>query len=308
MALLSEFFKELGSGHCNATFVEIVSDNAKTPSEHLRSCTPLRRTRVVKSSRISRYNSGCLPQQPSAHRALSRYNSEPIQISPSVSLTPTGSIRWAPSALCHNKTKDNILVPPARSFDRWGVTRNNSDSALLSILPKRTVCNEVTRTVLNSLERKDSASKVLGEIVQVLRSDSLVPDSPPTIEDATDGPTQTLLDQLFETPGTSKRLDLEGKKHFIRSILDVPDADQEEEVQRDECDDDDRMSYTNPTCATSQCILHDAPTAWFQRVIMKFADVALETLVLSTSIGGWWVVFRVLLRLDVDKKRRIRAS
>ena len=259
MALLSEFFKQLGSSHCNATFVEIVSDNAKTPSEHLRSCTPIRRPLVATSSRIARYNSGCcLPKQPSARRCLSRYNSEPIQISPLRLLTPTGSIRWAPSALCQNTAKDNILVPPARSVDRWGVTRNNSDSALLSILPKRTARVEVSRSVLNSLERKCSASKVMGEIVQVKKSKSysLARDTPPpTIEEEDgDAPTQGLIEQFFEIPGTSKRLDLEGKKHFIRSILDVPDADQEVIHNGGEEQDED-MAYSSPICSTARKVL-----------------------------------------------------
>lgn len=261
MALLTEFFKELGSGHCNATFVEIVSDNAKTPSEHLRSCTPVRRSRPAKSSRVSRYNSGCsLPQLPSsAHRSLGRYNSEPIQISPLASLNPTGSTRWAPSALCHNNnTRDSILILPTRSEDRWaGVTRNNSDSALLSILPKRTECKEVPRNVLNSLERKSSASKVIGEIVQVSKRSSSFSSQEiphPTMEDS-DTPSQVLLiEQLFEIPGASKRLDLEGKKHFIQSILDVPDADQEV-FNRAEHDEDDDMSYSNPTCSTARKVL-----------------------------------------------------
>jgi hypothetical protein len=109
--------------------------------------------------------------------------------------------------------------------------------------------------VLNSLERKCSASKVIGEIVQVSKrsSDSSLEIPHPTIEDS-DAPSQVLIEQLFEIPGASKRLDLEGKKHFIQSILDVPDADQDV-FNRAEHHEDDDMSYSNPTCSTARKVL-----------------------------------------------------
>ncbi len=252
MDLLAEFMRELGSTHFNATIVEIISDNARSPSERLRKCTPRRRPLVrddektCRECRISRYSCG---RPPSAHRSLSRYHSEPIQISPLVFLIPTGSSRWAPSTLAAN-VRDQILVAPQRSCDRWGVTRNHSDSALLSILPKRSECKTVANHVLTSLERKCSASKVLAEMVQASKLYSLNDDRFPNDEEHQVAE-ECLLEQLIVIPGATKRREIEGKERFIRSILDVPEEEQEPEAHDE---DGDELLYT-PRCSATRKVL-----------------------------------------------------
>lgn len=252
---LSDFMTELVSAHFNATIVEIISDNAKPPSERLRRSTPVYRPilrgdeKAMSTCRICRYDSGC-EHDTSARRYLSRYHSEPIQISPSVSLTPTGSSRWAPSSLSSNCIRDHVMVPPERSCDRWGVTRNKSDSALLSILPNRTECEATVKSFLPALEHECFVPDVIAEMVQASsRMNTLKQDQCLTAAE-TQGQQECLMEQVFAIPGESKRKELEGKERFIRSILDLPDEEEEQQAH----DEESEALLHTPRCSATRKI------------------------------------------------------
>jgi hypothetical protein len=264
MVLLAEFLKELGAAHFNATVVEIISDDCKVPSERLRLLAKSRlpivksNTSQANSSLLSHYSSG-RNHQASARRSLGRHHSEPIRIfkfPASASVTATALSRWTPNLLPGDK-RDQRLVAPERSGDRWGVTRNKSDSALLSsILPKRTQCMAVTKTVLCALERKCSASKVISEMVHVSTSRLRTPDEAKQIDpefalEASD-PEDGIIEQLIEVPGETRRREQEGKERFIRSILDVSGATKNEEIVYEE---EEEVASSTPRCITTRKVV-----------------------------------------------------
>jgi hypothetical protein len=283
MVLLAEFLRELGAAHFNATVVEIISDDATVPSERLRGLANLRSPAAIKCCNTRPSNSSLFPHdsssgrsnQASARRSLGRYHSEPIRIISttiqSQSITSTALSRWTPNLSPCDK-RDQLLLAPARSADRWGVTRNKSDSALLSsILPKRSRCGMtgVTNTVLRTLERKSSASKVISDM-SITSSSKLR--TPETVKQRAsemaseasssdlleDGTTIVVIEQQIEVAPrggeTRRRLEQEDQEHFIRSILESPGAIAIEE-RVGEKDDEEVLaccsSSTPSSCSSS---------------------------------------------------------
>eukprot|EP00934_Nitzschia_sp_Nitz4_P009147 Nitzschia sp. Nitz4//scaffold1_size375055//21289//22317//NITZ4_000210-RA/size375055-processed-gene-0.296-mRNA-1//1//CDS//3329540847//9137//frame0 len=217
MSSIDQFMRNLVSrrpgNETDIAEIDIVCDNAKLPSDVLRVATLKPVTR-----RAIRYSSNAHLQAASKGRQVGRYHSEPLDISRAAKSlqAPKVSSRWE----SHSSTdyKDEMLVPPQRCNDRWGVSRVNSDSVLLSIMPKRShvekeAPKEVSKNVLSSLQRKYSATQVIATMRTATRSNS----------DA-DEDSSSIIEQLINVPGEIGRRKQLGKERFINSILGGSDA------------------------------------------------------------------------------------
>jgi hypothetical protein len=118
------------------------------------------------------------------------------------------------------------------------VSRNHSDSSLMKA-PKRTNCMPVTSSVLSTLQRKCSASKVISEMAHSSRMRQQQQKLPAFEDEIIEDP-ESIIEQLIEIPD-EKRRQREGDERFIRSILETNDNIYEEEsrlpgVTRRACD------------------------------------------------------------------------
>lgn len=189
--------------------IDIVVDNAKLPSNYLRH-TILKPALAQDSKCSSKWNTHV-----SSRRHIGRYHSEPLSLSHASKQLQAPKVprRWDCDE-CSASGKDEALVPPQRGCDRWGVSRINSDSALLNIMPQRSTTKcEVAQTVLSSLQRKYSASKVIANMSQSSRARLNSIDS--------DEDSKSIIEQLFQIPGETNRRKQEVKERFIRSILEL---------------------------------------------------------------------------------------
>jgi hypothetical protein len=128
MSLLCQFLQQ----RFESSISSIVDDNAKSPSDCFRDYIHLHHPC---------YSS---PQsQPTLRttRAVNRYHSEPLH----VCITETGVSRWAATKEPVAVEKDQMLRMPRRVVDRWSVSRNQSDSALLVAERRSSLCTSLHR-------------------------------------------------------------------------------------------------------------------------------------------------------------------
>ena len=147
MSLLCQFLQE----SFESSISSIIDDNALTPSDQFREYIQLKRlTCPVPASfqRDLRYHTVSSVEAENASRSVNRRHSEPLQASASTTASPgTGSSsvvlagragfsvavdRWGAAIRDDpESSRDVMLRIPARFVDKRGLTRNQSDSALL---------------------------------------------------------------------------------------------------------------------------------------------------------------------------------
>jgi hypothetical protein len=224
-------------GSAQDTEIEIVSDNAKFPSANL---LAIQRPTHPLNTLCSSGWAQCSDQ-----RLVYRHHSEPLVRKAYSNLPQLIQSRWA-TTLPQQQKFDHQLVVPKRSQDRWCMSRNHSDSALLRS-PKRTSCPMVTRSVVASLQRKCSASKVIADLANATHIHALQKtlhaiddgddgddgdgddDDDVDVDDVFEEDTELLIEQLIEGPDEHKRRQHQDNERFIRSILDFPEDKVEEE-------------------------------------------------------------------------------
>jgi hypothetical protein len=149
----------------------------------------------------SMYSSDC--SQDSKQRKINRYHSEPIMIESLHESTMT-PCRWAPTPL--HQQMDPRLVVPKRTKDRWGVSRNNHSAFSLLKAPKRTNCMPVISSVLSTLQRKISVSKVISEMAHSARMRQQQQQQKlPALEHEIIEDPQSIIEQLIEIPDGNEK-------------------------------------------------------------------------------------------------------
>ena len=187
--------------------VHVVNDNARIPSRRL--LVSLARARLMDASMNN-----------SVDRSLYRHHSEPIAVVKSIQSPVSTRRRLLPNRWSSSSSKTaSIPAPPKRTEDRWHVCRNHSDSSLFKA-PKRTGCMPATPSVLSTLQRKCSASKVIADMANSAR---VRKHTELNFEDEITENPESIIEQLIEVPDEGQRRQRECDERFIRSILDTSD-------------------------------------------------------------------------------------
>jgi hypothetical protein len=144
MSLLCQFLQD----SFESSISSIIDDNAKTPSDQFREYVQLKCLSCpgpASAQCCPRHHTVSSVAPANAFRVMNRRHSEPLQAAapsssgdvPSVLLNRRPSFstavnRWEAAIKDHpDRRRDVMLRMPTRFVDKWGVTRNRSDSALL---------------------------------------------------------------------------------------------------------------------------------------------------------------------------------